>query len=66
MNEIELELNRARAKLTKATTENNILRETLHDAVNELCNRCGRCRDEHLGACDHCKWRPVRNGELPV
>lgn len=66
MNEIELELNKARAKTEKMMHENSVLRETVHAAVNELCNQCGRCRDEYLGACDHCKWKPVRYGELPV
>lgn len=25
---------------------------------NELCWRCGKYKDQHLGACDGCKWRP--------
>lgn len=24
---------------------------------NELCWRCGKYKDQHLGACDGCKWR---------
>ena len=27
------------------------------DCRNELCEKCGRYTDAHLGACDHCRWR---------
>lgn len=30
---------------------------TLSDCRNELCSRCGRHIDAHLGACDKCRWR---------
>ena len=26
------------------------------DARNELCQKCGRYRDAHKGACDGCRW----------
>lgn len=29
----------------------------LEDCRNELCDRCGRYRDEHEGACNGCRWR---------
>ena len=35
----------------------------LKDCVNELCSRCGRYRNEHLGACNGCKWKKVRCGD---
>ena len=38
------------------------LKADLHDCVNELCLRCGRYRQEHLGACDGCRWKKVRCG----
>ena len=30
--------------------------ELLQDAINELCNKCGKYETEHLGSCDGCKW----------
>ena len=30
--------------------------ELLHDAINELCNKCGKYETEHLGSCDGCRW----------
>ena len=27
------------------------------DARNELCQRCGRYKEAHKGACDGCRWR---------
>lgn len=27
------------------------------DARNELCLKCGRYREAHIGACDGCMWR---------
>ena len=34
----------------------------LKDCVNELCYRCGKYQNEHLGACSGCKWKVIRNG----
>ena len=31
--------------------------------VNELCYRCGDYKEEHLGRCNGCKWRVIRNGD---
>ena len=27
------------------------------DCRNELCSKCGRYKEAHLGACDKCRWR---------
>ena len=27
------------------------------DARNELCQKCGRYREAHKGACDGCRWK---------
>ena len=34
----------------------------LKDCVNELCLQCGKYHDEHLGACDGCRWLLPRRG----
>lgn len=34
----------------------------LRDCVNELCLKCGNYREEHLGACDGCRWKEVKHG----
>ena len=34
----------------------------LRDCVNELCLKCGNYREEHLGACNGCRWKEVKNG----
>lgn len=31
-------------------------RKRERDAINELCNKCGRYREEHNGTCDGCRW----------
>jgi hypothetical protein len=36
--------------------------DDLHDCVNELCLKCGQYRQEHLGACDGCRWKAVKEG----
>ena len=33
-----------------------------HDAVNELCYKCGAYKREHEGACNGCRWRNPRKG----
>lgn len=35
------------------------LEKLLHDMKNALCLLCGRYHNEHLGACDDCKWRDI-------
>lgn len=35
------------------------LEKTLRDCRNELCIKCGRYRERHLGACDGCRWKDV-------
>jgi len=34
----------------------------LRDCVNELCLKCGSYREAHLGACDGCRWKAVKEG----
>lgn len=34
----------------------------LKDCVNELCLGCGKYHEEHLGACNDCRWLRVRRG----
>lgn len=29
----------------------------INDLRNELCLKCGKYKDAHLGECDGCKWR---------
>ena len=33
-----------------------------HDAVNELCYKCGSYKKEHEGACNGCRWLKQRRG----
>ena len=39
-----------------------MLRRDLKDCANELCLKCGSYHDEHLGACDGCRWLKLRRG----
>ena len=34
----------------------------LRDCVNELCLKCGCYREAHLGACNGCRWKAVKEG----
>ena len=38
------------------------LKRELKDCVNELCLECGKYKNEHLGACDECRWKVMRDG----
>lgn len=37
------------------------LEAQLANARNELCQRCGRYREAHKGACDGCRWKELQN-----
>ena len=39
-------------------------KRTLKDVVNELCYQCGQYKQEHKGACDGCRWRGLRSGDI--
>ena len=45
--------------------ENIRLKDALLSAIGEICRMCGRSRDEELGACDRCKWHPIKDGNPP-
>ena len=36
------------------------LESDLRDCVNELCLKCGQYRTQHLGSCDGCRWKRVK------
>lgn len=38
------------------------IKAELKDCVNELCQQCGQYKQEHLGACDGCRWLELRRG----
>ena len=38
------------------------IRADLKDCVNELCLKCGAYHESHLGACDGCRWKTVKEG----
>lgn len=37
------------------------LKQELKTCANELCLKCGGYHEEHLGACDGCRWKDVRH-----
>ena len=38
----------------RAALEKSMQRE--RDALNAMCDKCGKYREEHNGACDGCRW----------
>lgn len=46
------------------TQEIITLKSELHDCANELCYRCGQYKNEHLGACNGCRWLDTRKGKF--
>ena len=59
------ELLKANADRQKVREENIRLKDALMSAIGEICMMCGRAKDAPLGACDRCKWHPVKNGVMP-
>lgn len=49
-------------KLVAGQKEFYSLETDFHDAVNELCYKCGSYKKEHEGACDGCRWQKPRRG----
>ena len=40
-----------------AYEDTNLTPSDINDLHNELCLKCGKYKDAHLGACDGCRWR---------
>ena len=50
---------------THAATLTSVIIEAeadLRDCVIELCLKCGSYREDHLGACNGCRWKEVKHG----
>ena len=46
-----------RMALASACKERDEARKELHEAMNELCCKCGNYREAHNGACNGCRWK---------
>ena len=58
------EIKRLQARLEATISGQETLQKALaasqrraQDARNELCQKCGRYRESHNGACNGCRWR---------
>jgi uncharacterized OB-fold protein len=40
------------------------VRQELKTCANELCLQCGKYKFEYQGACEDCRWLPVRKMEV--
>ena len=58
----KLDLPQTSADLTEVICLISESENDLHDCVNELCLKCGDYRRAHLGACDGCRWKAVKEG----
>jgi len=45
------------AQLLQKTQQLAASQRRAQDARNELCQKCGRYREAHNGACDGCRWK---------
>ena len=51
-------------ELVLVRKQNDRLLTSLKDCANELCQKCGQYRNDHLGACDGCKWKEVKHWDV--
>lgn len=49
-------------EIVQLQAKNKELRVDLKDCVNELCLKCGQYKTQHLGSCDGCRWKTVKEG----
>lgn len=54
----------ASMELELVRKQNEKLLVSLRDCANELCVKCGRYVNDHLGSCDSCKWKAVKEWEV--
>ena len=46
--------------------EAEAVKRELKTCANELCLRCGNYAQEHIGACNGCRWLSARHGGMPT
>ena len=68
INEILARVDRYRGKAAaikagRYTADVDTLMAQLHSMNNELCYKCGRYTNAHLGACDGCRWKIGKDGQ---
>lgn len=49
-------------QLATVQADRDHIRSELKDCVNELCYQCGQYKTAHLGSCDNCRWKAVKEG----
>lgn len=54
----------AEIELDMVRRQNEKLLISLKDCANENCQKCGKHINDHLGSCDHCKWKDVKNWKV--
>lgn len=57
-----IDLGKASVTLTELICIVDGTESDLKDCVNELCYQCGKYKTAHLGSCDDCRWRKVKEG----
>ena len=53
-----------RIQIANLQAEVDNVKAELKDCVNELCLQCGKYKFEYQGACEDCRWLPVRKMEV--
>lgn len=53
-------------KVVEQADRIRLLERELKTCANELCLRCGEYKQEHLGACNGCRWLSARHGGMPT
>lgn len=53
-------------KVVEQADRIRLLERELKTCANELCLRCGEYKQEHLGACNGCRWLSARQGGMPT
>ena len=54
----------ATVELEMVRKQNEKLLVSLKDCANELCQKCGQYVNDHLGSCDKCKWKNVKDWDV--
>jgi len=62
MSELDKILEQIKEKMVMQGIEIANTKAELKDCVNELCYQCGQYKNAHLGACDDCRWKKVKEG----
>ena len=62
--EVAMKVINLKSELHALQCDLDAVKKLCKTCANELCLHCGAYHEEHLGACNGCRWKKVKHGDI--